>query len=304
MEVESLDKKKSAAELKKVPDKKNQVKEVEEEKKKPELTEKDLILKTQKMKMQTANPVIERAVYIFRYKNRDFLRLLQATIIDINLDGLKIANGSERDIRTRKLTESEKKDLTLDYIGGVEFIDKHWRIFILEGLGKGGMCQLEARINKSAPNNSQFKIMKDSTILFDQRLYSDFDVDVKRIKLRTPLKSLILMPNLFLREKVPLEIYEIIIKLTKLLEKETVHEVVTSNLWPDIKSIINFERNYGEALNDDDYFGKESKRRRVNKPGTEKQGSTHNSGFASEITSVVSMEDLRTSRKLGNRHVS
>lgn len=206
---------------------------VDEEKPKAseELDEKALLTKVQKMKPITSKPLIERAIYLFEYKNRDFLKLFQKTIVQINLEGLHIENGSERDLRTKKLTAEEKKNLALDYIGGVEFIDMHYRLFVVEGVGHLGMKKLEERIVKSTANNSNFKIMKDPTITFEHRLYSEFDVDIKKIKLREPLKTLVLQPQLYLREKVPLEIYDTIITLVKVREKNTIQEIVSSDLW-------------------------------------------------------------------------
>ena len=183
------------------------------------------------MKPLTEKPLIERAIYIFEYKNREFLKLLQKTIVDIDLEGLKIENGSERDVRTKKLTAEERLNKGLDYIGGVEFIDKHYRVFILEGVSHLGMKKLEERIKKTDANSAKFKIMKDPNIVFDHRLYSDFDVDIKKVKLREPLKTLVNQPQLYLREKVPIEIYNTIISLVKLKEKNTIFEVVSSDLW-------------------------------------------------------------------------
>lgn len=196
-----------------------------------EVSELDLLHRSQKMKPISDRPIIERAVYLFEYKNREFLKLLQKTLVDINLEGLKIKNGSERDVRTKKLTEEEKSNKSLDYIGGVEFMDKNFRLFILEGVNHLGMKKLQEKIIKSAANTPSFKIMKDENITFDHRLYSDFDVDVKKVKLREPLKALLLQPQLYLREKVPLQTYNTIMALANIKEKNTIHELVTSNLW-------------------------------------------------------------------------
>lgn len=228
------DQKKAAADAKSKQDpkqKKAQVVQEDQVAKVEDISEADLLLRSQKMKPVTDRPIIERAVYLFDYRNRDFLKLLQKTLVDINLEGLGIVNGSERDVRTKKLTEEEKKNKTLDYIGGVEFMDKHFRMFILEGVTHLGMRKLQERIIKTAANTPNFKIMKDPSITFDHRLYSDFDVDVKKVKLREPLKTLLLLPQLYLREKVPLQTYTTIMTLANTKEKNTIHELVSSDLW-------------------------------------------------------------------------
>lgn len=67
------------------------------------------------------------------------MKELQKVIVDINLVCLGIVDGNERDIRTRRLTDKEKTDPNFDFIGGVEIIDKDFRIFILEGMAGRSM---------------------------------------------------------------------------------------------------------------------------------------------------------------------
>jgi len=300
---EPVDPKKAGAAAKKDDPKKahGKAKEEEEPPKPVELTEHQLLLKTQKLKNVSPVPVFERAIYLFDYKNREFLKVLQKALVDINLEGLKIANGTERDIRTRKLTPQEKVDNNLDYISGVEFMDKQFRMFIVEGLRAKGMAKLQELIHKTAANTELFKIMKDPTITFDHRLYADFDIDIKKVKLRTNLKSLVAQPQMYLREKIPQETYDTIMRLKRMREKNTIYEVISSDLWLTAPAIISFERNYGEALNDDDLYGIPIKKK-IRKRGQKAQPlkDDQKSDFASEVTSVISMDDLRESQRKGS----
>ena len=266
---------------------------------KPELTEIDILLASRLLPVVSPDPPFERAVYVFEYKNRDFLKLLQKTLVDINLEGLLISNGTERDIRTRKLTAEERQSKTLDYVGGVELFDKSYRVFLLEGISQSGMKKLEERITKVAANTDKFKIMKDPRILFHERIYSEFDVDVKKVKLRTLLKTLLSYPDTYMPRAVPKDIYETLMQLKRLREKNTVHEVLASDLWPSGKSVIDLERNYGDALNDDDLYGNPLKRKikRRGHRGNRIDDESQKSDFASEATSVLSMEDLRESQR-------
>ena len=266
---------------------------------KPEVSELDLLRRSRLLPPVSQTPCFERAVYIFEYKNRDFLKLLQKSLIEINLEGLKIQNGTERDIRTRKLSEAERADKSLDYIGGVQFIDKSLRVFLLEGISSKGMLRLENRIIKVAANTDTFKIMKDPRLLFDKRIYSEFDVDIKKVKLRTLLKNLLANSETYMPRSVPKDIYDTLMQLKKIREKNTIHEVLASALWPSAKSVVDLERNYGDALNDDDLYGNPP-RRKVKRRGqrtTRNEEEAQKSDFASEATSVLSMEDLRESQK-------
>jgi len=181
----------------------------------------------------------------------------------------------------------------------VQFIDKSLRVFLLEGLGARGMARLEQRIVKVAANTDTFKIMKDPRILFDQRLYAEFDVDIKKVKLRTLLKNLLASSDTYMPRSVPKDIYDTLMRLKKLREKNTVHEVLASDLWPSAKSVVDLERNYGDALNGDDLHGNPPKRkvRRRGQRTTRNEDDAQKSDFASEATSVLSMEDLRESQK-------
>ena len=62
---------------------------------------------------------------------------------------------------------------------------------------------------------------------------------------------------------VPLEIYEIIGNLNQIRHKESIRDVVSSDLWPRKDSIINFERNYGDALSNEDMTGIKPKIKKV-----------------------------------------
>ena len=294
-------KKSSAAELKKsAADKKTgkpgaQIQKEEEEKQAvPELTETQLLRQSQRLKPVTPKPVFERAVYIFEFKNRDFLRLLQRALVEVNAEGMNITGG-EREVRTRKLTLEERKSKTLDFVGGVEVIDKHFRMFLLEGLGDSGMQRLEAIITKTSANTASFKIMKNPRLTFDERMYAEFDLDVKKVKLRTSLKSLLAQPKLYSRKTVPQEVYDTLVRLHRLREKNTIAEVLDSDLWPAASAVVELERNYGDALNDDDLYGIQPKRK-LRKRGTRGSVQKASSDFASEATSVISMEEVRESQ--------
>lgn len=170
----------------------------------------------------------ERSIYIFSYKNKDFLQSLQKALLEINLSCLGIEDGNERDIRTRKLTFEEKNTQSFDFIGGVQLIDKDYRIIILEGLAGGSMDELAKKIPKANANTEMFKIQRNPKQTFSQRIYLDFNVDMKKIKLRKSINNLTYNPDIYLREKVPADIYDTIIKLRKIREKWEIKDIISS----------------------------------------------------------------------------
>ena len=73
-------------------------------------TEAEILRRTQHLALKPDILPVERAVFIFQYKNKEFLQSLQKALLEINLECLGIEGGNERDIRTRKLTDEEKAD--------------------------------------------------------------------------------------------------------------------------------------------------------------------------------------------------
>lgn len=256
--------------------------------------EDDMLRHTQTMALRPKSLPYERAIYVFSYKNTRFLQELQKELVDINLACLGIEGGNERDIRTRKLTDAEKKDPNFDYIGGVEIIDKDYRIFILEGMAGRSMEELSKRIRKLNENTQQFKILRNSKQTYNERLYTDFDVDVKKIKLRKSVNSLTNDPDIYLRARVPEDMYNTIIKIRKIREKFEIKEVSSSDLWLSEKEIVTFERNYGDALTDFDLYGIRNKKRVKKRKSTHKNSEVSvERNITEEHTSCFSMNNIR-----------
>ena len=84
----------------------------------------------------------------------------------MNLEGLGIKNGGEREINTHAFTEIEKADRELDVLTGFEVIDFDKRMYVFEGLSKGAMTKIETLIPIEAPNSSKCKILKNKDVRF------------------------------------------------------------------------------------------------------------------------------------------
>lgn len=56
---------------------------------------------------------------------------------------------------------------------------------------------------KTAPNTKTFKILKNSNVTFLNRLYTDFNIELKRIRFRPSLTQLLLDPIIYIKSKVP-----------------------------------------------------------------------------------------------------
>lgn len=61
-------------------------------------------------------------------------------------------------------------------------------------------------MKKTSANTKQFKILKNSKVSFLNRLYADYNIDIKRIRFRPSLTQLLLDPIIYIKSKVPEEI--------------------------------------------------------------------------------------------------
>jgi hypothetical protein len=77
--------------------------------------------------------IYERMVIILPYKAPSEVKQIQSSFERINLQGLKLDNA--RYLNTKELSDAERADRTLDYLGGFELMDSEMRMFIIEGLG-------------------------------------------------------------------------------------------------------------------------------------------------------------------------
>jgi hypothetical protein len=77
--------------------------------------------------------IYERMVIILPYKAPQEVKQIQSSFERINLQGLKLDNA--RYLNTKELSEAERNDRMLDYLGGFELMDSEMRMFIIEGLG-------------------------------------------------------------------------------------------------------------------------------------------------------------------------
>ena len=142
-------------------------------------------------------------IVIVPYKAPDAVKAIEASFERINLAGLKLENS--RYLNTKELTEEERKDRKIDFLGGFEIMDNEFRMFIIEGLGgKGrGVHQFYKTNERQRPNDKKFKMLYNPQVRYKSRLYLDFNVSIKKIKLRDTLTKIMGSPDVYLRSKVP-----------------------------------------------------------------------------------------------------
>ena len=122
--------------------------------------------------------------------------------------GLNLENS--RYLNTKELTEEERKDRKIDFLGGFEIMDSEFRMFVFEGLGgKGrGMDQFYRANERSRPNDKKYKMLYNPLVRYKNRIYLDFNVSIKKIKLRDTLTKIMGLPDVYLRSKVPEDMFD------------------------------------------------------------------------------------------------
>ncbi len=146
-------------------------------------------------------------------------------------------------------------------------MDAEHRIFVIEGLGGVGRsvnCFYNDNL-RQRPNDKKYKLLYNPEVRFKNRMYMDFQVVIKKIKLRDTLTKIMGAPDVYLRAKVPEDIYDTLQKLAEMRKLDRIKHVRDFNLFPTTERLLNLERKYGDSLSHYDLYGIKAKpkRRRI-----------------------------------------
>ena len=108
---------------------------------------------------------------------------------------------------------------------------------------------------------------------FKSRAYMDFNCSLKLIKLRSSLSVTIGAPDIYMRDKVQMELYETLIKFAELRKLDRANLVRDFDLFPEMNRLLLMERKYGDQITYEDINGakKKKKRRNRSKEGSNEQ---------------------------------
>lgn len=149
-------------------------------------------------------------------------------------------------------------------------MDKEMRFYVFEGLGGKGNCMDTFYLDneREHPNNKKFKMIYNPDIKFKERIYQDFNCAIKKIKLRDTITSLIGEPDIYLRSKVPENMFDTIQKFAEIRKLDRLNLVRDFNLFPTSENLLILERKYGDSLTYLDLYGvKQKKKKRVKVDG-------------------------------------
>lgn len=89
-------------------------------------------------------------------------------------------------------------------------MDSDFRMFVFEGLGGEGrsMDQFYKANERQRPNDRKFKMLYNPDVKYKNRLYLEFNCAIKKIRLRDNLTKIMGSPDVYLRSKVPQDMYD------------------------------------------------------------------------------------------------
>lgn len=232
--------------------------------------------------------IYERAVYVLPYEGTsELLMKILNSIETINLKLLEFENVKQ--LNTKEFSEEERENRKLDFIGGFEIMDSEFRMIVIEGLGgKGHSMNTFYKMNeRTQPNQKRLKLLYNPEVRFKYRKYWDFGASLKRIKFRDTLTHTMSSPNVFLRSKVPKEIYETLQQLAEMRKMNRIKFLKDYSLFPDPDLLLSVGRKYGDALSHKDLYGVNQKPKRKKKVQQEDP----------EVTMMLTQQQEETTKK-------
>lgn len=160
------------------------------------------------MSQKEDGAVFQRMILIVPYRAQEQVKRIETSFENINIEGLGLPNS--RYLNTKELTAEDKVNKDLDFLGGFELMDKEMRMYVIEGLsGEGHSMDLFYKANeREHTNDRRFKMIFNPDIKFKSRLYQAFNCAIKKIKLRDSLTKIMSEPDIYLRSKVPEDMYD------------------------------------------------------------------------------------------------
>ena len=86
------------------------------------------------------------------------------------------------------------------------------RMYFFEGLGGTGkgIQEFYSLHMRDRPNDKKYTLLYNPDVRFKNRIYLDFNVAIKKIKLRDPLRLTMGAADIYLRSKVPEDMFYIL----------------------------------------------------------------------------------------------
>lgn len=206
--------------------------------------------------MEPSTPRYERfarLVLVVDYRKTTVVKQLLQTVQNHNAEAMELDIGQARAIATVKLDDEQKK-LDLDILTGFIVMDRRARIIVVECLRDGKAL---SRLLEVLPeeNTNKLKVLFNPELGFSKRLYADFNLVLKQVKLRQSLDALTQRPDLCLPSKCDVAVSHGLNQLMDMKRAERIHVLKLMNSFPSAVCIEDIETQYGDFVNERELHG-------------------------------------------------
>jgi len=185
-----------------------------------------------------------RAVFMFPRDDGETLKTVVNHIFESNLIAMDV-KGPLKQCFAIQLTDEQKQSQTLDILTGFHVISK-WRIFVVEGLLHGeSMKSLTEKLPKVFNQSKRFFLNPEVT--FKNRIYSEFDLAPKTIRLTQELDTISKLKDVYLTFDP--ELHESIMNLVEL--RHSVAELRKAK-FPTARGLNLLEEKFGGFVSEPD----------------------------------------------------
>ena len=198
-----------------------------------------------------------RLCMMFPYKDGELLGKLLQAMDAINHRTLSATMPGS--LVSHQLSEEEIEKACageLDIVSGFHVIDPDCRTIVLEGLADS-IQEICASIPRDAINDDSYRLLADPTVRFTSRVYTAFNVDLKKIRLRDPLPILAESPDIYNPVKVATGAFTALDRLVQLRRSPSLRQLALdpSGGLPEVDQLTQVESKFGEAISLEDMDG-------------------------------------------------
>ncbi|KAM9592441.1 uncharacterized protein CFAP92 [Trichechus inunguis] len=198
-------------------------------------------------------------IFVFDSRKTFLLHNLLQDITMINAKALDLDSYPLKNIQqilsAFKVRVKVQDQQDLDVLTGFHLLDGKIHLFILEGLADQGLKRLweshQSRIPKS--EHGKYKVLYNSQLLFRHRLYADLETILYHVHLFKPLSLLMKHSQLYVRNVVPQDAFQALVRLHYICHDSTkLRDVVTRDLLPSSAMIKCLSQEFGMPISQED----------------------------------------------------
>ncbi|XP_045058506.2 uncharacterized protein CFAP92 isoform X2 [Desmodus rotundus] len=200
-----------------------------------------------------------RIIFVFDSKNAFFLYSLLQDITLINAKALDLDSCPVPTIQqillAFKVRAKIQERQDLDVLTGFHLLDGKIHLLILEGIADQGLKRLweshQSRISRS--EHGKHKLLYNSQLLFQHRLYADLETILYHVHLFKPVSQLMKQLALYLRNTVMQKAFQALARIYCICRYSTnLREVVARDLLPSSAMIKHLSQEFGLPISQEE----------------------------------------------------